>query len=97
MKKYLTGILAIMLAVSFSAFTNTETSKKTLYYWFPLDPSTGVAQSVMTLVHQADDPQGCDELHTANPYCEGAYNSFTGTGPYTPSGSRIITDHKLTP
>jgi len=97
MKRYLSGILAIILAVSASAFTNIKSSKNTDYYWFPLDPSTGAPQSVSQLLHQPNDPQGCSSTLITHPYCEGGYNSFSGTGPYTANGSRVITDFKLTP
>ena len=92
MKRYLAGFVAIILAVSATAFTKIEDSKKTLYYWFPLN-ATGAPQSVTMLVQQANDPQNCDLSKPLNPYCEGAYTSFAGSGPYTAAGSNIQKDH----
>lgn len=93
MKKYLSGLLAVILAVSASAFTKIETNKKTSYYWFPLNATTGAPQSVSSLVFQAGDPQNCDLSKPLNPYCEGAYTSFSGSGPYTAAGTNIQKDH----
>jgi len=40
MKKYVTGLVAVILAISFSAFTPTGKSNHTTltkYYWYPVD------------------------------------------------------------
>ncbi len=85
----LAAIAGIVMAFSFNA-TN---AKQDQYYWFPLDPSSGVPQNVTTLVQQPTDPSGCT---TGLKYCEGGYTSFinNGDGTYSASGTRVITDQK---
>jgi hypothetical protein len=92
MKRYISKSIAVIIAVACFAFTNAH-KKDTLYYWFPLNATTGAPQSVTMLVHQANDPENCDLTKPLNPYCEGAYTSFAGTGPFTAAGSNIQNDH----
>lgn len=92
MKQYIPRVMAVAIAIVCFAFTSVN-DKKNNFYWFPLDASTGSAQSVSTLVFQSSDPLGCSNFPT-HPYCEGAYNSYSGTGPYTAAGTRQITDRK---
>lgn len=85
----LAAIAGLVMAFSF----NTTNAKQDQYYWFPLDPSSGVPQNVTQLIYQAGDPTGC---LNGSAYCEGGYTSFidNGNGTYTASGSRVITDKK---
>ena len=41
MKKYLLGLLAVVLIIGFTAFSNKPIKKQTTYYWFETDPGTG--------------------------------------------------------
>jgi hypothetical protein len=41
MKKYLLGLIAVVLIIGFSAFSIKHTQKQTTYYWFETDSGTG--------------------------------------------------------
>jgi hypothetical protein len=42
MKKYVLGMIAVILAISFSAFTTAKKAKATegSYYWYPVKPNS---------------------------------------------------------
>lgn len=93
MKKAIYGLAAIVIAVAAFAFTNVE--KRVNYYWFPLNETSGAAQTLSSLpTYQASDPTGCNDV---NKYCEGGFTSYSynsQTGIYSAVGSPSITDFK---
>lgn len=83
---------AVTAALCLTAFTLHTPSATASYYWFPLDPSSGFPQSTSHLVYQAADPGDCGNF-PLNPYCNAAYTSYTGSGPYFASGVVVIVDY----
>lgn len=92
-KKIMLPIIALLLGITSAFAFKAGSARQDLYYWFPLDPSSGTPQSVTTLIHQSTDPSGCT---TGVKYCEGGYNTYVdnGDGTYSASGTRIVTDKK---
>ena len=93
MKRKILGLLAIVLALSLSAFNAKPAEKKFAnYFWFALDVASGEAHSAPTLIYQSFDPQLCASWYWGG-YCEGAYTSFTGNyGEYWPWGTMVQVD-----
>ncbi len=95
MKRKIPGLLAVVLALSLSAFTNLHEKKATGYYWFPLNPYSGAPQSVNTLVYLPYDPYLCTNWAPGG-YCSGAFTSYSGTqAPYTAAGTEILVHFSL--
>ena len=60
MKKFLSGLFALVLAFGAVAFTNVDKAPKTNYYWFQLDPPTGNQIPQATIPPSvATDPYSC--------------------------------------
>lgn len=98
MKKYLSGIVAIVLAIGFSAFSvKGRTVEKNLAngYWYGYDPSTNQISllpdgNVSITESRAIQVTGCD-LSTSSDECARLYSSQqTGTFPKTAPSSGII-------
>jgi len=74
------GLAVVLVAISLSAFTTHVQEEKTakfgMYYWFPLDPASGVPQTSGTLVYLSYDPSSCSFLG-AGGYCVGAFTGYT--------------------
>ena len=73
MKKYLGGILAVIFAIAFSAFTVTGTSEKvsgpqSLFYWYNGSSYTGFKTKSAEMT-----ASGCQDLVTPN--CRTGFNS----------------------
>jgi len=79
MKRKIIGLVVVVLAISFSAFTTrveTEKNKKFgTYYWFPTDP-VGNPQTTAGLYYQSNDPYVCSFTGMGY-YCAAAYTSYT--------------------
>ena len=97
MKKYFTGIIAVVLAIGFSAFTPTKPKdeKKLMDgYWYGYDPSSNQISllpdgNVSITETRAEQVTGCDVPSTANE-CARLYSSQqTGTFPQTAPSSGI--------
>ena len=58
MKKYLTGIIAVILAVGFSAFSNNGKSSDLLFYWYQQSDHTYVGSSATS----SGNPLGCSAV-----------------------------------
>lgn len=100
MKKYLLGIFAIVLAISFSAFTNENKSPKKLpvnYVWFDVNPSAP-SQTVLTNSNvtfnsslsgaPSSNPSGCT---TSNTYiCTVGFNASQVDGTSLKPGNQTI-------
>ncbi len=93
MKKYLLGIIAVVMAIGFSSFSSSEVKKDkafTTYNWYAVDYSIpgGVipsgAQVVMSnkTVAEATALDGCTD--TPNLHC---LRGFSGTPPTFPTAS----------
>lgn len=95
MKKYLSGLVAVIIAFAAFSFTNVKNEAlKTNYYWFSLNGTTGAPKSSAVLPpFQSTDPNLCG---VGSKYCSGAYNSYVdnGDGTYSAGGARQITDMK---
>ncbi len=95
MKNYLTGLMAVIIAIGAFAFTAVpKESAKTNYYWFELKAVSGNPKDAVGLPPlQASDPFTCPG---GTAYCAGAYSGYIDNhnGTYSASGSRIITDMK---
>ena len=79
MKSKIPGFLAVVLALSLSAFTSIHQKEATGYYWFPLDASSGDPLPVSSLNYQTYDPYFCTNWAPGG-YCSGAYTSYTRSG-----------------
>src|SRR5882757_6531627 len=95
MKRKIIGLAVVVLALSFSAFTNhveTEKNKKFgSYYWFPLDPVSGVPQTSPTLTY-GGDPTSCSFIGMGY-YCTGAYSSYTHDAYGYHASGYLVTQH----
>jgi len=97
MKRKIWGLAAIVLALSLSAYTNKPADKKMAsYYWFRLDASSGTPEPSSVLIFQSFDPNLC-AFFAFGPYCEGAFTSYTGTGPYYAAGMEVLIHFELFP
>jgi len=75
------ALAVVLVAISLSAFTThvqeTKNAKKFgTYYWFPLDPGSGVPQTAGHLVYLSYDPSSCSFLGMGG-YCIGAFTNYT--------------------
>jgi hypothetical protein len=75
------GLAVVLVAISLSAFTTHVQEAKNAkkfgtYYWFPLDPASGVPQTSGTLVYLSYDPSNCSFLGMGG-YCIGAFTGYT--------------------
>jgi len=74
------GLAVVLVAISLSAFTThvqeAKTAKFGMYYWFPLDPASGVPQTAGTLIYSSSDPSHCSFLGMGG-YCIAAFTSYT--------------------
>jgi len=87
--------LAVVLALSLSAFTSIPQKKATGYYWFPLDSTTGDPKPVTTLVYLASDPYLCTN-YAPGGYCSGGFTSYGRSGSYyVAAGTQIIVHFSL--
>ena len=79
-KRSMIGLAVVLIAISLSAFTThvqeAKTAKYGFFYWFPLDPVSGIAQTSGTLVYSSGDPSSCSFLGLGG-YCVGAFTSYT--------------------
>lgn len=79
MQRKIIGLVVVVLAISFSAFTNhveTEKNKKFgTYFWFPTD-ALGVPKTTGTLYYLVNDPYTCT-LSGWGYNCSAAYTSYT--------------------
>jgi len=90
MKSKIPGLLAIVLALSLSAFTTLHKKAATGYYWFPLDASSGAPKPVTTLVYLGSDPYLCTNWAPGG-YCSGGFTSYGRSGSYyVAAGTQII-------
>ncbi len=72
MKKYFLGIAAILLAVSFTAFTGKD-SRFVDRYWFASNPAgTSITQPARSDTPSATDPSGCPKQ--SDVFCSLAYD-----------------------
>ena len=76
MKKYLVGVIAVVFALSASAFTrayNTYSPKQTTYYWFQSNAAgTSISQPARSDTPSASDPSGCN---LGSDFCSLGYQS----------------------
>jgi hypothetical protein len=98
MKKYLFGVFAVILAISFSAFSITKPkAEKNLMngFWYAYNPSSNQISllpdgNVSITETRAKQVTGCDVPSTANE-CSRLYSSQqTGTFPKTAPSSGIV-------
>ncbi len=81
MKKYLLGLLAIILAVSFSAFTNVKakSSKLTSYKWFQISgtysPTSAVLQVDASYLGEGEIPPSGSGCSGSTNQCVSGFNS----------------------
>jgi len=95
MKRKIPGVLAIVLALSLSAFTSFHKKEATGYFWFPLDSSTGAPKPVSTLVYLGADPYLCTNWAPGG-YCSGGFTSYARSGSYyVAAGTQIIVHFSL--
>ena len=97
MQRKIIGLAVVVLALSFSAFTThvqTEKNKKFgNYYWFLLDPVSGVPQTMPHLVYQGSDPYNCSFIGMGY-YCVAAYTGYTqDVYGYHASGYIVMEDY----
>lgn len=96
MKKYLLGLVAVVLAIGFSAFTKAKVeSKRTFgtYYWYPVDEfgqTTGPTYDNSSMSDKTFAEQNftsCTDV-SGKPYCLlGSSNNSLSTGSLiTPAG-----------
>lgn len=89
MKSKIPGFLAVVLALSLSAFTSMH-KPTTAYYWFPLNSATGNPQPVSTLVYLGYDPYFCSNWAPGG-YCSGAFTGYARSGSnYIAGGTEIL-------
>ncbi len=97
MKKFKTGIFALMLAVAAFAITraNTPPSEKVLYYWFQTQENGTVIDATSVPPHQSSDPFSCPGGPTK--ICSKAFTDFQMNSPtdFAPAGTLEVT-HKKT-
>lgn len=90
MKSKIPGFLAVVLALSLSAFTSFHTKPSAGYYWFPLNSYSGAPQPVSTLTYLTYDPYYCTNWAPGG-YCSGAFTSYSGaSGSYTAAGTEML-------
>jgi hypothetical protein len=95
MKKYIFSILAIVLAVGFSSFTNVKPVKQpgvsTTLYWFDFDgvQITGFDQELLEDQHNMAKEGNCNDGPSID--CKRAYLSsqLSSTSPYTVDQSQV--------
>lgn len=80
MTRKIIGLAVVVLAISLSAFTThgekAKEAKFAMYYWFPVDPASGVPQTAGHLIYQSNDPWSCSFLGMGG-YCISAWTSYT--------------------
>ena len=95
MKSKIPGLLAVVLALSLSAFTSMHEKKVTGYYWFPLNAYSGSPQPVTTLVYLPSDPYNCTNWAPGG-YCSGAFTSYTQVGSsYVAAGVEMLVHYSF--
>jgi len=95
MKRKIPGLLAVVLALSLSAFTNHQKKEMTGYYWFPLDPTLGTPKPVSTLVYLGTDPYLCTNWAPGG-YCSGGFTSYGRSGGYyVAAGTQVVLHFSL--
>jgi hypothetical protein len=76
----LIGLAVVIMAVSLSGFTkHVETEKNKnmgMYYWFLLDPVSGIPMTNPKLIYQSGDPWWCSFIGLGY-YCAGAFSAYT--------------------
>lgn len=79
MQRKIIGLVVVVLAISFSAFTNhaetVKNKKAGSWFWFPTDIA-GNPQTAAHLVYQSNDPYTCT-LSGWGYNCSAAYTSYT--------------------
>lgn len=79
-KRSMIGLAVVIIAISLSAFTThvqeAKTAKYGMFYWFPLDPASGVPQTAGSLYYSSSDPSSCSLLGLGG-WCIGAFTSYT--------------------
>lgn len=100
MKKYLTGIVAVILAIGFSAFTREGKPARKLptnYVWFNVKPNApnqvmltnaDVTYNSALSAAPATNPSGCPIIESFN--CIVGFNSSQVTGTSLNSGSQTV-------
>ena len=88
------GLAVVLIAISLSAFTThvqeTKSAKFGYFYWFPLDPVSGIPQTAGALYYSSGDPFSCSFLGMGN-YCTGAFTSYTQDQyGYHASGTEVL-------
>lgn len=97
MKKYLLGLVAVVLAIGFSAFTNARIERKPtsgMYYWYPVDEFGQTTGAAIDNAHLRDKTfaeqnfTSCTDV-VDKPYCllGSDVNNLTTGSLITPSGS----------
>lgn len=89
MKNYVLGCLALVLAISFSAFTKTGAEKpnQAEFYWFPVDQKSAPQSSVDIATLNDEETNVCPGNASA---CKDGYSADQVTltmGVYTATGS----------
>lgn len=86
MKKYISGFLAIIIAVTAFAFTKPTEKKFVDYYWFQTNASgTTVMQPARSDIASPTDPSGCT---LGADYCSLAFDQSKTT--LDASGHRVL-------
>ena len=91
------GLAVVIVAISLSAFTThvqeTKNAKFGTYYWFPLDPASGIPQTAGHLIYSSGDPSNCSFLGMGG-YCIGAFTSYTQDQyGYHAAGTQVAADY----
>lgn len=91
MKCKLLGLIAVVLALTLSAFNAAHLPQKgNGYYWFPLNSFSGAPQTVSTLVYLPSDPYFCTNWAPGG-YCSGAFTSYSVAGTsYSAAGTEVL-------
>jgi hypothetical protein len=95
MKSKIPGLLAVVLALSLSAFTTMRKTTYTSYYWFPLNSYSGNPQPVNNLVYLPSDPYNCTNWAPGG-YCSGAFTGYTLVGSsYVAAGTEMLVHYSM--
>ena|SRR5258705_12131833 len=94
MKKYLLGIVAVVLAISFSAFSNApkaKNAKLTSFYWYDTYTSGGNTYTntlqfsgAMKTESEAITSSGCPD-HVNQPICVAGFSTQVGSDVLAPT------------
>lgn len=78
MKKYLLGLFAVVLAVGFSAFTNSSSNSSEELFWYTFDPQTNtLTSSLGEIQREAAIDETCPDVQ--GEICAKAYSTDQST------------------